>query len=283
MYITNKALCRVWAASHLLYAVASWAEGDTASFTMDVKLGDTPLELLQVTLNCYEDGARSLSAQIPPGDSRSFSIPVREGVELTCLLGAKPIAGQRLRFLGDGGSQLELTEQGCLFSGVEPGHANFCQITIETQATTLTVYKKWIGAAEREADVEIHLHCAAGPAANSGPDANPKPGPQPGAQSDPEADRGPRLLNEDQPAGWDLGINDPAGLECDVLEVEREDFRADISDCQDLIIVPGANEECTMVNTKVVKMIQMLNRYGLVVMILVFLAAGMIATRKMMP
>jgi hypothetical protein len=38
-----------------------------------------------------------------------------------------------------------------------------------------------------------------------------------------------------------------------------------------------------MVNTKVVKMIQMLNRYGLVIMILVFLIAGMFAARRMMP
>jgi hypothetical protein len=127
MGMTIKRLCRVVPATLLLYAMAGWAAEDTASFTMDVKLGDTPLELLQVTLNCYEDGSRSLSAQIPPGDSRSFSIPVRAGVDLTCLLGAKPIAGQRLRFLGDGGSQVELTEQGCLFSGVKPGHANFAR------------------------------------------------------------------------------------------------------------------------------------------------------------
>jgi hypothetical protein len=254
--------CLVLAATQLLFAATGWAAGDSsASFTVDVKLGDTPLELLQVTLVCYEDGARSLSANIPPGDSRSFSIAVREGVELTCLLGALPIAGQRLSFLGDGGSQVELTEEGCLFSGVKPGHANFCQITIESQQTSLTVYKKWIGASEREADAEVRLHCAAGFA----------------------ADAGPRLINQDKPGGWDLGITAADGIECDVFEVEREDFRADISDCQDLIIVPGASEECTMVNTKVVKMIQMLNRYGLVVMILVFMAAGMIAARKMMP
>jgi hypothetical protein len=277
--MAKKRVCRAVAASLLLYVQAGWAAEDSASFTVDVKLGETPLELLQVTLNCYEDGARSLSAQIPPGDSRSFSIPVRDGVELTCLLGAKPIAGQRLRFLGDGGSLVELTDQGCLFSGVQAGHANFCQITVESQGTTLTVYKKWIGAADREADVEIRLDCAAGLAADAGPDAKPAPG----TQSSEGSDRGPRMINEDKPAGWDLEITDPDGLECDVLEAEREDFRADISDCQGLIIVPGAREECTMVNTKVVKMIQMLNRYGLVIMILVFLAAGMLATRKMMP
>lgn len=252
-------ICLLLAASLLLHAPPGRADGDSASFTVDVKLGDTPLELLQVTLRCYEDGARSLSANIAPGDSRSFSITVREGKELTCLLGALPIPGQHLRFLGDGGSQVELTEEGCLFAGVKPGHSNFCQIQIESEQTSLTVYKKWIGAADREADIEIRLHCDGGGVLE------------------------PRFINQNKPAGWDLEIADPDGIECDVFEVEREDFRADIADCQDLIIVPGAREECTMVNTKVVKMIQMLNRYGLVIMILVFLTAGMLAARRMMP
>jgi hypothetical protein len=38
-----------------------------------------------------------------------------------------------------------------------------------------------------------------------------------------------------------------------------------------------------MVNTKVVKMIEMLNRYGLVIMILVFMVVGMIAARRFVP
>jgi hypothetical protein len=251
--------CLVLAASFLLHTQAGQADDGTASFTVDVKLGETPPTQLQVTLNCYEDGDRSLSAMITPGDSRSFSIAVREGRELTCLLGALPIPGRHLRFLGDGGSQVELTGEGCLFSAVRAGHSNFCQIQIESEETSLTVYKKWIGAAGREPDVEIRLHCAGEPM--------------------PE----PRFINQDKPAGWDLEITDPGGIECDVFEIEREDFRADIADCRDLIIVPGAREECTMVNTKVVKMIQMLNRYGLVIMILVFLIAGMFAARRMMP
>lgn len=259
MIETKKRIRLVMAACLVLSAPAVWSASDSASFTVDVKLGETPLELLQVTLSCFEDGARSLSARIPPGDSRSFSIPVREGTELTCLLGALPIPGQHLRFLGDGGSQVELTEEGCLFAGVQPGHSNFCQIQIESERTALTVYKKWIGAAGREPNVEVHLHCSGGLVP------------------------GPREINQDQPAGWDLQITDPDGIECDVYEVERDEFRADISDCQGLIIVPGAQEECTMVNTKVVKMIQMLNRYGLVIMILVFLAAGMVAARRMIP
>ena len=53
-----------------------------------------------------------------------------------------------------------------------------------------------------------------------------------------------------------------------------------MSDCEDLVILPGASEECTVVNTKVVKMIDMLNRYGLVIMILVFMVVGGFAARK---
>jgi len=249
----------------LVVAACAWsawvsaATTETAAFTVDVKLGETPMELLQVTLNCFEGTDRTLSARIPPGESRSFSIPVPPGRSLNCLLGALPIPGQRLTFRGDGGSEVELTGEGCLFSGVSAGHANFCQIEIEQEQTTLTVYKNWIGAAGAEPDVEIQLLCSGGVTAE------------------------PRQINQDRPGGWDLQVNDPDGLECDVFERERDDFRADISDCQNLIIRPGAQEECTMVNTKVVKMIQMLNRYGLFIMIAVFAIAGMIAARRMMP
>jgi hypothetical protein len=154
---------------------------------------------------------------------------------------------------------VELSEQGCLFTGVRAGHANFCQIEIEQVRTGLTVYKKWIGSADREPDAEVRLECAG------------------------EHPAEPRRINQDKPAEWSLNIVDPDGLECSVRETPREDFRADNADCQNLIIRPGAQEECTLVNTKVVKMIQMLNRYGLVIMIAVFLIVGMFAARRALP
>ena len=235
------------------------AADDSASFTVDVKLGDVPTEQLQVTLNCFQDSQNVLNARITPGDSRSFAIPVPEQASLRCLLSALPIAGVRLQYRGDGGSEVELTPDGCLFNGVARGHANFCQIEIEQQRTELTVFKRWIGSASREPDVEIRLVCNG------------------------EQREEPLRINQDRPGGWELQVVDPEGLECDVFEVERDEFRADVSDCRGLIIRPGAQEECTLVNTKVVKMIQVLNRYGLFIMIGVFLVAGMIAARRMMP
>jgi hypothetical protein len=128
------------------------------------------------------------------------------------------------------------------------------------QATVgLLVYKKWIGASGDEADVEIHLSC---------------PG---------KAEFEPRFINRDRPDGWQIEQVPADGIFCNVNEIERDTFIADVSDCRDLLLVPGQDVECTMVNTKVVKKIDMLNRYGLVLMIAVMLGAGLAAVRKFTP
>ena len=123
----------------------------------------------------------------------------------------------------------------------------------------LTVYKKWIGAAGDEADVEIHLSC-----------------PQ-------QRNQEPRLINSDRPGGWDISDVPVDGLFCSVREIERDTFVADVGDCLNLLVTPGQDVECTIVNTKVVKRIDMLNRYGLVMMIAVMLGAGLAAVRRFTP
>jgi len=70
------------------------------------------------------------------------------------------------------------------------------------------------------------------------------------------------------------------GLVCSVSESPDESFISDESDCKELLLVPGRGEACTMVNTKVVKRIEMLNRYGKIIMILVMLTAGLTAVRR---
>jgi len=123
-------------------------------------------------------------------------------------------------------------------------------------AVRLWVYKKWIGASGREGSVEIHLAC-------------------PGRD-----DFEPRFINRDQPDGWVLSDFPADGLFCNVSELARDTFVADEKDCQNLLVVPGQDVECTMVNTKVVKRIDMLNRYGLGLMIVVMMTAGLLSVRK---
>ena len=175
---------------------------------------------------------------------------------MVCRLTPQRLPGHELGFLGDGGSQFEAEAPGCTFSNVRRGHSNFCQIRVEDQETTLTVFKDWIGTSERESDSRISLDCGNGR-------------------------NYPRLaINTDKPGAWMLTVDRDDGFLCSVSEREGDGYIADISDCQDLLILPGADEECTIVNTKVVKMIEMLNRYGLVAMILVFMAVGGIAARR---
>ncbi|HLF29753.1 MAG TPA: hypothetical protein VI566_01845 [Xanthomonadales bacterium] len=123
----------------------------------------------------------------------------------------------------------------------------------------LQVYKKWIGASGDEADVEIRLSC-----------------PQ-------QMDFQPKFINRDQPGGWEIDHVPSDGLFCSVREIERDTFIADYGDCLDLLVIPGQEAECTIVNTKVVKRIDMLNRYGLVMMIAVMLGAGLAAVRRFTP
>jgi len=133
-------------------------------------------------------------------------------------------------------------------------------IVAQNDATVeLQVYKKWIGASGSERNVEIHLSCRDGDLFE------------------------PRFINHGRPGGWEIKKVPADGIFCTVSEVERETFIADDEDCRELLVVPGQGAECTMVNTKVVKRIDMLNRYGRILMIMVMLGAGLLAVRRFAP
>lgn len=148
-----------------------------------------------------------------------------------------------------------LTLQPCLAAvDGESIATNADGVTVELQ-----VYKKWIGASGDEANVEIHLDCHD------------------------DVDFEPRFINRDRSDGWQIGQVPANGLFCSVQEIESDTFIADVSDCKDLLVLAGQVVECTMVNTKVVKRIDMLNRYGLFMMIFVMLGAGLAAVKRLGP
>ena len=238
----------------LLSSIA--AASEIAFFTVDVKLSGTGVEQLEVTLDCEIDTPLSLRFAVPVDASRTYTVPIPEAGSDRCSITTRPLPGHQLGFLGDGGSQFEPGEAGCTFRGVQRGHSNFCQIQVENQETSLTVFKRWIGTSETQDDVSISLDCGRG------------------------RSHEPMAINSDRPVTWELHVNDADGFLCGVSEPSDESYIADTSDCQELLILPGAREECTVVNTKVVKMIEMLNRYGLFIMIGVFMVVGGLAARR---
>jgi hypothetical protein len=129
----------------------------------------------------------------------------------------------------------------------------------EKATVSVQVYKKWIGAAGDEANAEIHLSCK------------------------PQGEFGPRFINTDRTESWEVPDVPAEGVFCSVQEVQQETFIADVTDCQELLLVPGQAVDCTVVNTKVVKRIDMLNRYGLILMVLVMLGAGLAGVKRFTP
>jgi len=235
------------------------AAEEIALFTVDVRLQTTGQEQVDVRIECQlPDGDRfRFALSVPAGGSRTFTAPTPAGAAIACELTAEALPGQLLRYAGDGGSSFDPEAESCRFTDVRGGHANFCQIRVESQETSLTVFKHWIGTSEPQPDSLVFLDCG------------------------PDYPFEPLEINLRRPGTWRFDFHDAEGLDCSVSEQDGESFMPDVSDCSHLVIRPGAREECTVVNTKVVKMIEMFNRYGLALMILLFMAVGGFAARRM--
>jgi hypothetical protein len=231
---------------------------EIALFTVDVKLAGTGVAELVVNIRCDSDRPVSFDYAIPVDSSKTFTVPAPENAGMSCSLTTRQLIGHQLGFLGDGGSDFEADAPGCTFSNVRRGHSNFCQIRVEDQETSLTVFKRWIGTSRKEADSRVSLDCGNEVAYSN------------------------RKINSGKPGAWTLTVDESDGFLCSVSEEEGDGFIADTSDCQGLLVMPGAVEECTIVNTKVVKMIEVFNRYGLAVMILAFMLVGGFAARRSM-
>jgi len=233
------------------------AQATSARFTVDARVDQVILAQLDVRLSCVAATPAQQQVTLDFDGTHEFTVSVQGTGGATCTLVALLPTGQNVTYVGDGGSIIELDDRGCHYTGVSPGHANFCQVRVEKKATRLTVYKKWIGGTGEEPNVNIHLAC------------------------NHQTQGAPLWINADSSQSWELEVSDPNGIRCSVYEDELETFRVDQSDCSNLLIMPGADEACTLVNTKVVKRIETLNRYGLGAMILVMLTAGLLAIKRL--
>jgi len=240
----------------LLFALPLQGQ-DLATISVTGQFKERLLPTLEFELSCGAGHpGNGTFTRSGPGQLE-FKIRDFDDSHANCQVMAHPPAGYSAAYFATGDSAPLAEKKGCRFARISPGHRNQCRIEVKQDPVTLTVYTKWIGGSGEEDDVRVSLECESGDYS------------------------GFRYINEGSPDGWEIRDIHPDGILCNVTESVRDNFRPDIIDCQGLYILPGKGEGCTMINTKIVKRIEMLNRYGKFVMIVLVLAIGLVAVKRL--
>jgi hypothetical protein len=236
--------------------VSAQAQSQQAIVSVDARFQKSRLQALDLELSCKQGKPASETVSLSGDEVFEWKTGNLPGDGSNCRLIAQLPQGYSVSYFASGESQSRSDRKGCDFRKVGAGDLNQCRVVVTQNPVKLMVYLEWIGPSGEEKDVRISLECESGDYS------------------------GYRYVNAGQPDGWEIRDVDPEGILCNVTEEVRDNFRPDIIDCQGLLVLPGKGEECTLINTKIVKRIEMLNRYGKIVMILLVLGVGLGAVRR---
>ena len=235
----------------------AWAQNDpAAAIRLEAQFDPRLLEQVEVDVLCSSGQLREQTFSLVAGERLALTPGFFVSGKTDCQIRANPKAGYSVVYSARSAGTSSADRNGCHFSRLATADKAHCLATITQNSVPLTVYKKWVGGSGEENDVKINLECESGKYSGS------------------------RFINEGSPGGWEIEDIDPEGILCNVSEVVRDTFEPDIIDCQGLWILPGKGEECTLLNTKIVKRIEMLNRYGKLIMIVLVLGIGLVAVRR---
>ena len=229
---------------------------NSMTLTVDTSFDPILLNDVEVTLVCTSGSPGRLVTRMGANSVYEWRVSDIDQDATYCQAYAALPRGFSVEYNSSGDAAFKSDENGCQYAEVATAQSNHCLMVISQDHVPLTVYKKWVGASGDEADIAVNLDCEGRPVEST------------------------RFINQGLAATWQLTRIPPEGLVCRVDEASGETYVSDENDCKDLIVLPGRGEACTMVNTKVVKRIEMLNRYGKVIMILVMMTAGLIAVRR---
>jgi hypothetical protein len=239
------------------FPAVAQAVSQQALLSVDARFENSWLAELELELMCNSGTPQSEYKTLSGDRSFDWTIEFPPRAPTVCVLSARLPAGYSANYLAAGDSLSKSGPNGCQFRRINAGDQNHCRVEVTQDPVRLEVYLEWVGASGDEPDVRVSLECESGEYS------------------------GYRYVNAGSPDGWEIHDIDPEGILCNVSEEARETFRPDIIDCQGLLILPGKGEACTLINTKIVKRIEMLNRYGKVIMILLVLAVGLVAARRL--
>jgi hypothetical protein len=235
----------------------AWAqESQAAPVLLEAKFNPRLLEQIEVDVLCSSGQLIEQVFSLDAGKRLAVTPESYLPGKTICQVRAQPAPGYSVVHSARSNGVSSADLNGCHFSQLTDDDEAYCLVSVTQDNVPLTVYKKWVGGSGEENDVQINLECESGKYSGS------------------------RFINEGTPGGWEIEDIDPEGILCNVSEVVRDTFEPDIIDCQGLWILPGKGEECTLLNTKIVKRIEMLNRYGKLIMIVLVLGVGLVAVRR---
>jgi len=261
----HRAQCTIIGAMRLLLsgillifcALPAWGQvGEQGSIRIEAQYDGRYLEQLPVEVLCSAGSMQENQFILGPGERLVVRPEGFEPGKTFCQIRISPLRGYSVSYSAASPGKSSADRNGCHFSPLSAGGENHCTLRVEQDSVTLTVYKKWIGGSGKDDPVRVSLECESGQYS------------------------GTRLVNEGAPDSWEIRNIDPGGILCNVSEEVRETFSPDIIDCQGLLLLPGKGEECTMINTKIVKRIEMFNRYGKLIMIILVLGVGLVAVKR---
>ena len=232
-------------------------EGTGATLIVEANYDPRLLETVNLEVICSSGEFGESRYEMGADDQLTLKLTGFQNAQTSCQLVARVPDGYSVEYSVRGGEVSRADKNGCQYARIKNGDTNHCLMEVTQDPVSLTVYKKWFGGSGEDADVTISLSCESGEYS------------------------GERFINEGSPGGWEISEIDPEGILCNVSEEVRDNFSPDIIDCQGLYILPGKGEACTLVNTKIVKRIEMLNRYGKIVMIVLVLAVGLVAVKRL--
>ena len=233
------------------------ASPQQALLTIDARFESSRLAELELELMCNSGKPVKEYNTLSNDGPFDWTINFPPNAPTVCQLAARLPEGYSATYIAGGDSISKSGPNGCQFRRITAGDQNQCRVEVTQDPVRLEVYLEWVGPSGEEPDVRVSLECESGQYS------------------------GYRYVNAGSPDGWEIRDIDPEGILCNVSEEVRDTFRPDIIDCQGLLILPGKGEACTLINTKIVKRIEMLNRYGKVIMILLVLAVGLVAARRL--
>lgn len=243
-----------------------------ARFLVTKTFSDGNPAVVDVVLDCNTGLPLMQTTQISAGNPVNFVVKDFANDAMDCEVYETIPAGYLPTYSASGDSDNDSDDAACYFIAVEGLDQNYCDIFNELQPVDVVVAKEWIDEHPEfilPTFVEITLVCD-DPIVGGYPCLAEGPGGGFCAQ---------RYIDPDNPGEFEI-LPHYEGTSCFAREEAIQGVLTDDSDCAQLNLLPGQGDSCVIINTRLFAGIPTLNRYGLILLVLMMIGVGAVGLRR---